>query len=75
MEAEGKGMTFLDLSDDLEALWYAALWFEDQPGSVPGMNVEILRPKAGSLGPAFVASRGALAFRLASTSNVSNTQL
>lgn len=68
-------MTFSDLSDDLEALWYAALWFEDRPGKVPAMNVEILRPKPGSPGPAIFASKGTLAFELASTSNISSTQV
>ncbi len=63
--APGWHMTFADISDDLEALYYSALWFEDRPAAMPKMNVEVHRFKVGSLGPTFLASKGNLSFDLA----------
>lgn len=56
-------MTFSDIADDLEALYYAALWFEDKPGKVPQMDVEVYRYKGRDVGPKFLASRGSLVFQ------------
>lgn len=53
-------MTFSDVAEDLEALYYAALWFEDKPGMMPGMDVETHRYRDKR--PKFLASRGKLFF-------------
>lgn len=44
-------MTFSDLMDDLEALWFAALWFEGRAAGVPEMNSKsiIVGPRVGLL--------------------------
>ena len=71
-------MTFSDVADDLEALWYAALWFEESAASVPEMDFEVYkfdRQNPGGRGALFLASRGKFAFALLSTANASNTQL
>jgi hypothetical protein len=41
MEAPDRAMTFVDVADELEALWYAFMWFDEEPGMVPSMDVEI----------------------------------
>lgn len=56
MAAPGWSMTFSDVAEDLEALYYAALWFEDKPGVMPGMDFETHRYRG--LKPKFLASRG-----------------
>ena len=58
-------MTFADISDDLEALYFASLWFEDQAASMPSMDVEIHRYRSGHTGPPFLASKGGFSFRVA----------
>lgn len=66
--APGWYMTFADIVDDLEAIYYAALWFEDQPASLPEMKVDIYRYKNGGTKPGgatFLASRGSLSFDVA----------
>ena len=71
--APGWQMTFVDVSDDLEALYYAALWFEEGSGKVPEMDLEIYRYKSGSSGATFFASRGRVAFALGLEGNVTST--
>lgn len=52
-------MTFADVADELEALWYAFMWFDEEPGMVPGMDVEIRRSRRGSpQGGLFLGRRG-----------------
>ncbi|KAL6717295.1 hypothetical protein ACLMJK_005210 [Lecanora helva] len=59
-------MTFADLSDDLEALYYASLWFEGEPLGVPEMTLEISRYKGGKTGSStFLASKGNFFFAFA----------
>lgn len=68
--APGWHMTFSDIADDLEALYYAGLWFDDKPGKVPEMNLEIYRFRTGRTGPTFLASRGNLFLDQSLNSNV-----
>ena len=66
-------MTFADVADDLEALWYAALWFEGRAAGFPEMDFEVYRfEKADRSGKTFLASRGIFAFPLASAANTSD---
>lgn len=53
-------ITSSDIANDLEALHYAALWFEDKPGKVPEMDVQIYFYRTGGVGPKFSGSRGRL---------------
>lgn len=74
-EAPDWHMTFFDVVGDLEALWYAALWFEDRIGGVPEMDFDVHKNQqcaSGGRGPTFLASRGNLAYSLAVTSNASD---
>ena len=43
VEAPGWSMSFSDVADDLEALWYAALWFENMAAGFPEMNFEVYK--------------------------------
>ena len=68
-------MTFSDVADDLEAIWYSALHFEQRAAGVPGMNFDVYRfgrQSSVGRGNAFLASRGNLVFALAGTANVSS---
>lgn len=62
MEAQSWYMTLSDIQDDLEALWYAIMWFDEIPGTVPSMDISIRRFRLGSSGPTFLASQGHIAF-------------
>ncbi len=65
-------MTFVDVADELEALWYAFMWLDKEPGMVPGMDVEIRRSRRGSPGRTFLGSKGNMAFsQIRGTSNIS----
>ena len=75
IEAPDWHMTFSDVLGDLEALWYAALWFEDRIGGIPEMDFEVRRNQrysSGGRGPFFLASRGNLAYLLGATFNASD---
>lgn len=67
-------MTFSDVVDDLEALWYSALYFEGRAAGVPEMDFLVYKSERQSSGRValFLASRGNFAFALTSTTNVSN---
>lgn len=67
VEAPNWYMTFSDIVEDLEALWYATLWFEERTAGVPEMDFEVTRiePQSpGGKGPSFLASRGNFRFAL-----------
>ena len=69
-------MTFSDVVADLEALWYAALWFQDSPTGVPEVDFDVFKhsqQSSGARGTSFLASRGTFTFALTSTANVSHT--
>ena len=68
LEAPDWYMTFSNVMDDLEALWYAALWFEDRPGGAPGMDFEVF--KFNSKGISFLAARGSFGAALTVSANV-----
>ena len=72
--APGWSMTFSDVADDLEALWYAALWFEGRIGGFPESNFEVYRSARDSGGgkKLFLASSGSFEFALHSMANVSD---
>lgn len=74
MAAPGWRMSFANIADDLEALYNAALHFEDAPGELPGMTLRIFRFRNGDSGPVFFASQGSLVFGLASATNLSSAQ-
>lgn len=68
-------MTFSDVAEDLEALCFAALWFEDRVGGFPAVDFEVRRFQrysSGGRGPLFLASRGNLAYALGVSSNASD---
>lgn len=68
-------MTFSDIADDLEALWYAALWFEERAAGVPGMDFNVYQfdqKSSGARGSSFLASRGNFSFALIGEANVGN---
>lgn len=72
VEAPDWYMTFSDIADDLEALWYATLWFEERPAGVPAMDFEVTKHQKqspGSKGPSFLASRGNFGFALTGMAN------
>ena len=69
----GWAMTFADIADDLEALCYAALWFEGRPGGVPHFDVDVLRFKNGLTGPTVVISKGSFAFDVMVSGNGSSS--
>ena len=62
-------MTFSDVADDLEALWYAALWFEERADGFPETDFEVY--KMGHKGKTFLASRGKFEFSYIRTANMS----
>ena len=67
-------MTFSDVVEDLEALWYAALWFETRASGVPEMDFEVFkftRQSSGERGTSFLASRGNFAVALSGAANLS----
>ena len=69
-------MTFSDIVDDLEALWVAALWFENRAAGFPESVFDVYRFKkqdrAGGDGGAFLASHGIFSFTLDNTLNVTS---
>lgn len=66
-------MTFEDLSYDVEALWYAALFFVDPVFGLPMMNVVVRRYVSGESGPTFLAERGSLRWEHYTAANVSTS--
>lgn len=73
VEAPDWYMTFSDIVNDLEALWYAALWFEGPAGGFPEIDFEVSkfeRQSSGSRGVAFLASRGSFGVALNAPANV-----
>ncbi len=75
VEAPNWSMTFSDVADDLEALWYAALFFENRLSGFPEMNFDVYKFRqqagTGNRGQPFLASRGNLAFTLQAMTNAS----
>ena len=69
-EGPGGSMTFSDIADDLEALWYAALYFEGRAAGFPEANFEVY--KLGQLSKSFLASRGNFKFAFADLANASS---
>ncbi len=75
IEASDWYMTSSDFMDDLEALWYATMWFEETAAGVPEMDVDVYkvdRQSSGGKGASFLASRGSVTFALTGTANMSN---
>ena len=73
--APGWMMTFADIAGDLEALYYAAMWFDDQPGTVPEMHVDVYRYKSGDSGPTFLAEKGEFSFGVSPDLQQNKTEL
>lgn len=74
IDAPSWHMTFSDVVEDLEALWYAALWFETRASGVPEMDFEVFkftRQSSGERGTSFLASRGNFAVALSGAANLS----
>ena len=68
-------MTFSDIVNGLEALWYAALWFEERAAGVPEMDFNVYqfdRQSSDARGSSFLASRGNFSFALIGEANVGN---
>lgn len=77
VEAPDWYMTFSDIVNDLEALWYAALWFEGPAGGFPEIDFEVFkfeRQSSGSRGVAFLASRGSFGVALTVPANVTEAR-
>lgn len=70
IEAPGWSMTFSDIADDLEALWYAALWYEARAAGFPESDVNVY--KMGKGGKMFLASRGSFKFAFANLASASS---
>ena len=70
VEAPGWSMTFSNIADDLEALWYAALWFEGRAAGFPETEFDVY--KSGQLKKSFLASRGNFKFGFSGTANVTS---
>ena len=51
VEAPDWHVIFSNVADDLEALWYAALWFEERPSGFPTMDFEVKRRSSEDRGP------------------------
>ena len=62
MESPYGSMSFSDVKDDLEALWYAALWFEGRKEGFPEMEFEVYKANLRRKGVPFLAVRGRFAF-------------
>ena len=69
-EAPGWSMTFSNIADDLEALWYAALWFEGRAAGFPEADFEVYR--LGQQSNSFLACRGNFKFAFADTASVNS---
>ena len=68
-------MTFSDIVDDLEALWYAALRFEKRAAGVPEMDFNVYQfdqQSSDARGSSFLASRGNFSFALIGEADVGN---
>lgn len=66
-EAPGWSMTFSDVADDLEALWYAALWFEGRATGFPELYFGVYAKDTPLL-----VSRGNFKFTVLDMANVSS---
>ena len=64
-------MSYKDVADDLEALWFAALWFQDPIASLPMMDIMVERFMSGPSQPLFYAAHGNLYWSIASYANAS----
>lgn len=64
-------MTYADLAADVEALWYAALWFSDVVFGFPMMDLTVDRYISGGFGPTFEAERGNFRWVFYSATNAS----
>ena len=62
VEAPDWEMTFADIADDLEALYYGALRFDAELGGVPNMDVQVHRLNQKSVMKTFLASEGSISF-------------
>lgn len=65
-EAPDWSMTFSDVADDLEALWYAALWFEGRLTGFPELDFGVYEKNTR-----FLVSRGNFRFTVLGVANVS----
>ena len=63
-------MTFSDIADDLEALWYAALWFEGRADGFPEADFEVY--KSGQQSKSFLACHGNFKFAFAGTASANS---
>jgi hypothetical protein len=72
IDAPGWAMTFADIADDLEALYYAALFFDNEPGVMPGMDVTIHRYRTDR--PKFLAARAKLQWTKSVMANATASQ-
>ena len=69
-EGTGWSMTFSDIADDLEALWYAALYFEERAAGFPEVDIEVYR--LGQRSKPFLACRGNFKFAFAGTASLNS---
>ena len=57
-------MTYLDLGCDIEALWYALLWFNNYNHGPPMMSIAVHRYVSGQPGNAFLAELGSITWNV-----------
>ena len=61
-------MTFYDIVQELQAIWFAALWFQSAMLGLPTMNLEVHR-YVGGTGATFFAETGSIMFMMMDPSN------
>ena len=73
LPARGWRMTYRDLADDVEALWYATLWFQDPNHGLPQMDIVVQRFVSTASTQVFDAEIGRLSWDLYVPTNVSES--
>lgn len=68
VDAPGWRMTFYDIVQELQAIWFAALWFHSTMLGLPTMNLEVHR-YVGDTGVTFFAETGSIIFMMIYPSN------
>ena len=68
VDAPGWSMTFYDIVQELQAIWFAALWFQNAMLGLPTMNLDVHR-YVGGTGATFFAETGSIMFIMMYPSN------
>ena len=65
-------MTYSDIAEDVKALYYASLWFQDPSGGgIPMVDITVSRYITGGMGQTFYAEFGTLIWEFESLANKS----